>query len=142
MEYKYSYERKGDAMDNQVGVLKLEATRNTPYVFFDPNKAVLEMKGRSSPQDSIAFYDKIFKLLDNMSPEAVSTFDVNLALEYFNTSSAKCIFDLFRRLEKDKKTAEKVVINWFYEADDDDMYEVGEDYGSLTQLNFNILPLQ
>ena len=55
---------------------------------------------------------------------------VNVQLEYFNTSSSKCILDVFKKLEAIHKAKNDVIINWHYEEDDEDMLEAGEDYES------------
>jgi hypothetical protein len=34
----------------------------------------------------------------------------------------------------------KVVINWYYEEDDIDMYEAGQDYAKDVTLEFNLIP--
>ena len=49
-------------------------------------------------------------------------------MEYFNTSSSKCILDVLRKLEKIHKNGKSVVVKWFYEEDDEDMMEAGENY--------------
>ena len=34
-----------------------------------------------------------------------------------------------------------VIVNWFYEEDDEDMRETGEDYEEILGLNFNYIPV-
>jgi hypothetical protein len=63
---------------------------------------------------------------------------VNIQLEYFNTSSSKCILDVFKKLEAIYKSGNEVVINWFYEEDDEDMLEAGEDYQSIIKIPFKM----
>lgn len=118
---------------------KLEATRSTPYVFYDSSVAILELKGRSSPESSIDFYSKILDKLEAFEIEKQSSITVNVAFEYFNTSSAKCVFDMFKRLKNLSEKGKNVVLNWYYEEDDDDMFEAGEDFGYLLKLDINLL---
>ena len=66
---------------------------------------------------------------------------VDMKLEYFNTSSSKCILDLFKRLEKINAPDNSVLINWYYETDDEDMEEAGEDYAAIVGLDFKILEI-
>lgn len=117
--------------------IRIEGSPKTPAVKFEAN-GHLEISGRSIPENSIEFYDSILSWLDEYSgsPKEVTTMDVKL--EYFNTSSSKCILDVFKKLEAMKKNGSEVVVNWFYEADDEDMLEAGEDYDAIIDLPFTM----
>jgi hypothetical protein len=67
---------------------------------------------------------------------------VDVKLEYFNTSSSKCILDLFKKLEAISGSKTKVVVNWFFEEDDEDMEEAGQDYQAIISLPFNIIEVE
>jgi hypothetical protein len=68
---------------------------------------------------------------------------VNIQLEYFNTSSSKCILDVFKKLEAINKGGQSsVVINWHYEEDDEDMSEAGEDYQAIINVPFKMVMVQ
>ena len=108
--------------------ITIEGTSKTPTIIFDAEAGLLELKGRSIPENSIEFYKPVVESLDKYSQEPKDKTSVNIQLEYFNTSSSKCILDLFKKLESIHKTGKDVVINWFYEEDDEDMLEAGEDY--------------
>jgi hypothetical protein len=66
---------------------------------------------------------------------------VNIQLEYFNTSSSKCILDVFKKLEAIYKAKNEVIINWYYEEDDEDMLEAGEDYESIIRVPFKMIEI-
>jgi hypothetical protein len=63
-------------------------------------------------------------------------------LEYFNTSSSKCILDLFKKLELVRATGNEVTVYWHYEADDEDMLEAGEDYQAIINLPFKMIQIE
>lgn len=109
-------------------IINIEPTPKTPKVFFDASQGIMEISGRSIPENSIEFYKPLYQWLDQYlkSPQHNSIF--NFKLEYFNTSSSKCILDIFRKLEKIHLAGNRITINWFYEQDDEDMQEAGEDY--------------
>jgi len=80
--------------------------------------------------------------LDKFADVAQGTVNVNIQLEYFNTSSSKCILDVFKKLENlQNKNRAEVVINWYYEEDDEDMLEAGEDYQSILKIPFNMVEM-
>lgn len=119
--------------------LSLEGTPKTPTVNFDSEKGLIELEGRSIPENSHQYYDPLLSWLDEYSANPVSPTTVNLKLEYFNTSSSKCILDIFKKLQGIQSKGTELLINWYYETDDDDMKETGEDYQDITQLNFNMI---
>ena len=67
---------------------------------------------------------------------------MNIKLEYFNTSSSKCILDVLKKLEGIHKSGSEVIINWHFEEDDEDMEEAGEDYQAIIQVPFNMIEVE
>ena len=120
----------------------IEPTRVTPLINFDPQEGLLEIKGRSSPENTIQFYQPLMDALDDFLDESENGITANIAFEYFNTSSSKCLFDLFKKLGKLENDDRDLNINWFYEEDDEDMMEAGEDYSDLLDLEFNFLEIE
>lgn len=120
----------------------IEGTPKTPSVKFDPEKGVIEIKGRSIPENSIEFYKPLVDWLEHYSKSPLNKTLVNVQLEYFNTSSSKCILDVFKKLEAIHKANHDVVINWFYEEDDEDMLEAGEDYESIIRVPFKMIEIE
>ena len=122
--------------------INIEGTPKTPTVSFDANTGVIEIKGRSIPENSIEFYKPLVDWLDKFADVAQGVVNVNIQLEYFNTSSSKCILDVFKKLENlQNKNRAEVVINWYYEEDDEDMLEAGEDYQSILKIPFNMVEM-
>jgi len=121
--------------------LLIEGTAKTPNVRFDGDQGIIEIKGRSIPENSIEFYKPLVDWLERYSQSPKQTTKVNIQLEYFNTSSSKCILDVFKKLETIHKTNHEVVINWYYEEDDEDMLEAGEDYESIIRIPFKMIEI-
>jgi len=111
--------------------INIEGTAKTPGVKFS-DSGVLEIKGRSIPENSVEFYKPLVAWLDAYSNQAQAKTEVNIQLEYFNTSSSKCILDVFKKLEAiHNGGSSEIIINWYYEEDDEDMLEAGEDYQAI-----------
>jgi hypothetical protein len=109
----------------------IDGTPKTPTVKFDSTEGVFEIKGRSIPENSVEFYKPLVDWLDSYKETPLTKTVVNIRLEYFNTSSSKCILDVFKKLEAIHKAKNEVEVNWYYEEDDEDMLEAGEDYESV-----------
>ena len=119
--------------------IRLEGTPKTPHVEFDGTAGTLEVKGRSIPENSIEFYKPLMDWIDNYAIDPKENTVVNIQLEYFNTSSSKCILDLFKKLEAINK---EITIHWYYEEDDEDMLEAGEDYDAIINIPFKMIEVE
>jgi hypothetical protein len=116
-----------------------EASPKSPHVHFNAVGGILELKGRSIPENSIEFYKPLIEALENYSSAVKPITTVNIQLEYFNTSSSKCILDVFKKLEGINKAGSAVTIHWHYEEDDEDMLEAGEDYQAIINVPFKMV---
>jgi hypothetical protein len=125
-----------------MGKINLEGTNKTPKITFNEEDGLLELKGRSIPENSIEFYKPLVDALDDYSKNPKNLTRVNIHLEYFNTSSSKCILDIFKKLESIKNSGNEVNINWYYEEDDEDMLEAGEDYQAIIKVPFKMIEVQ
>ena len=119
--------------------LKIEGSAKTPTVEFN-SKGDLHLKGRSIPENSIEFYKPLIDWIGNYSQNSNSDTVLNVQLEYFNTSSSKCILDVFKKLEA--ISGSNVSIKWHYEEDDEDMLEAGEDYEAIIDLPFEMIEVE
>ena len=121
--------------------LNRDATKHTPLVHFDSDSGLLELRGGSIPEDTHKFYEPLIDWIEEYSiaPQAKTIFDIHLA--YFNTSSSKQILELFRRLELIHKSGCEVLVRWFYESEEEDMLEAGQDYQSIAKIPFEMVEL-
>jgi hypothetical protein len=119
--------------------ISIEGTPKTPTITFDTGKGFLEIKGRSIPENSIEFYKPLVDWLEKYAAKPQPATNVNIQLEYFNTSSSKCILDVFKKLEAINKGGSQVTISWYYEEDDEDMLEAGEDYQAIINVPFKMV---
>jgi hypothetical protein len=122
--------------------LQLEGTSKTPYVQFDPASGNLALKGRSIPENSIDFYKPLIDWVDRYGRTAAGKTVLSVQLEYFNTSSSKCILDLFKKLEGIRAQGNEVNVLWHYEEDDEDMLEAGEDYAGIINVPFRMIQIE
>jgi hypothetical protein len=121
-------------MDN----ITLQPGPKTPHVLLD-STGYIELKGKSIPENSVEFYKPVFDWLDAYAANPKPSTKVLVELEYFNTSSSKCILDIFRKLESLHKSGKSTVsIAWLYDEDDEDMMETGEDYQTIVKVPFTI----
>lgn len=122
--------------------INIEGTPKTPTVKYDNEARVLVIRGRSIPENSIDFYKPLIDWLDAFSNGNEEGLTLKMELEYFNTSSSKCILDVFKKLENISKQGKRVSVKWHYEEDDEDMLEAGEDYDAIIDLTFEMVKVE
>lgn len=122
--------------------LLVEGTVKTPTVVLDADAGVLLIRGRSIPENTIDFFSPINNWVDSYCaiPKDKTIFQIRL--EYFNTSTSKCLLDLLRKFENINKYRSEVTVEWFYEINDDDMEEAGQDYQAIVELPFNMIEVE
>lgn len=112
-------------MDN----LKIEKTKYTMEIDFNKDTGILEMAGSSYPENALDFFGPILDWIKTYISEMKKPMVLNIRLNYLNTSSTKCILDIFETLEQYFKAGGDVKINWYYAEDDEDIMETGEELG-------------
>ena len=122
--------------------LVLQGSPKTPEVEMDGENGVINLRGRSIPENSIEFFMPLNEWVDQYCTAPKGETILNVRLEYFNTSSSKCILDLFKKFEKINGIASNVCVKWHFEKDDEDMEEAGEDYRAIVELPFEIVEVE
>ena len=103
-----------------------EAGQRTPQVEFTATSCLI--RGECYPENISEWSDPVLKALEECVENDESEFVVDIELYYFNSSSAKFLFDFFEFLEESAEGGKFIVINWRYRAEDDTMQEAGEDF--------------
>ncbi|HHZ64253.1 MAG TPA: DUF1987 domain-containing protein [Flavobacteriales bacterium] len=129
--------------------LIIEGTEFTPDVVMDPGSNRFEMSGESRPENASKFYEAILNWMDNYHSLRYwrdSKFDDNsnstvfeFRLDYFNSTSAKFILDILKKIEIFRKDDMNVTVKWYYEELDIDMKESGEEFASMTGIPFEYI---
>ncbi len=121
--------------------IEINGTSKTPDVKFDANSGNLEISGRSIPENSYQFYEPLLSWLETYStqpqPETLLTF----RLDYFNTSSSMYILGILKKLERLHSLGHQVEVKWFYDADDEDMLQTGEDLKQIVKLPIEMVEI-
>jgi len=115
-----------------------EETSHSPLVNFN-TEGFIEIKGRGRLENSVEFFEPLFQWVIDYDQEKVKM-DINL--EYFNTAFSKCLLEIFKLLNKNKKVNE-VSVNWHYVEEDTDILESGEMMKDLfTRFKFEFIVIE
>ena len=120
--------------------INIEATQRTPSIDFNFDQNSLRMAGESYPEDAGNFYGEILLSLENYLDSCEDqTITVDFELIYFNSSTAKSLMRIFDLLEEAGET-NQVTVQWHHDSDDDNMAELGEEFGEdLDNASFKLI---
>ena len=114
--------------------LKIPATNNTPTIHFDPLSGLLEISGRSLPEDAFTFYDEIFKWLENYTELPLSETILIIKMDLINSSSLKCLHKISSQLKEVESKGNVAKIHWVYEDDDVETRELGKSFKNVVDI--------
>jgi hypothetical protein len=144
----YFVELKVSVKKDHMRKLIINRTINSPKVFLDAEKEILEISGESRPPDVSAFYTDILHWFDEYShiliksktdSEAIA-FDLDF--DYFNSSSAKYILELCKKIASVRSGGKIINVRWHYEEDDTDMLEAGREMSRMAKFPFEFVVKQ
>lgn len=121
-------------------ILDIKATNDTPRVIFDPDNDIFEISGRSLPEDVVNFYQPVIEWLDEykLTPNKKTEFVFKYI--YFNTATSKLVQDILLRLDQMREEGNEVRVIWYYEQDDEDMKDLGEEFQEYVEIPFEMIP--
>lgn len=118
--------------------LFIPGSPDTAEITLDGSTGTFEICGKSLPEDAIVYFAPVDNYIEEYIKQPAPVTTVNLRLTYLNSSSAKKLVDLVTQLEDIASKGYKVVLNWFYSEDDEDMLEEGQEFARLTSIPVNL----
>jgi len=119
-------------------MLKIEATKTSPYVNISVDDCIFEIKGFSFANDTDSFYKQIINYIDN----EFSNLDCNLNCEFyftvFNSVSHKYVLNMMAKFMMYNKNGKNIKVTWYYDKDDENNKENAEDIGKLFNIPFEL----
>lgn len=114
-----------------------------PNIDLDPETGILEISGESYHEYTTEFFKPVFEWLEEYLKTPSREVTMNFKMTYFNTSSSRRFIEVLTMLEDyHKNNGGNVVVNWYYEENDIDMLESGEEYAEDVDLDFNLIPIE
>ena len=130
--------------------LFIAPTLTTPEIRFSLKENIFRVSGISRPEDVRALYfpviDWIRQLADNLIDGRIerytteNPFKLQVDLKYFNSSSAKFLYDILTEVKRMHSSSIPAIIEWYYEKDDTDLLEAGNDLSILLEMQFKYFP--
>ncbi len=121
-------------------ILEKEKTGSTPYILIDEDRAYMKFEGESFHENVIEFYMEVSNWLENFLNTDFSQFTFDCELKYFNSSTAKLLFNMLLRMDESAAEGKEIVVNWITTEDNEIIIECGEDFQEeMPHLTFNLL---
>ena len=124
-------------MPDRLMDFRIEQTRNTPSVLI--NAGIIEIIGRSIPEDSFDFFEPILDFVRQYVEEPPKETQINIKLEYINSGSKKYLINILTHFEELPENGYNVIVNWFVDPDDESIKELGEDLKDIIHLPFKVI---
>ena len=93
--------------------IKITGNMKTPSVLLDPETGVLELAGRSIPENTESLYKPLLEWVEEYVKDPKPTTTVNIKFEYFNSSSAKYLIRFLEFVTQLKKQGKNLIINCY-----------------------------
>ena len=106
--------------------LFIKGTASVPMVSFKTSGEI-KLEGRALVEDAFKFFKPLITWAKEFNGEELN---IEVNLEYFNTSVSKQLLDLFRIFDGNPNSR-IINVKWRYEEGDDEMQESGEIYEDL-----------
>jgi hypothetical protein len=122
-------------------LLKIRGNWKNPSISFNPN-GKLQIWGRSLPENALDTYKPIFTWLENYKKNPAVKTEIDFKLEYFNTTSSKLIYEIFKKFEDLKADGNNLHVKWHYESDDSDMEEEGKLLSNIIKVEIELIAVE
>jgi hypothetical protein len=85
------------------------------------------------------FYKQVESWIDVYVCNPVETTRVDIYLEYFNSINSKIFTALLRKISEVRLKDKEFIINWYYEEDDEDILDQGENISSVLNIPIHMI---
>lgn len=119
--------------------LHIQGGQSTPEIQASWEQGVLAMRGDSYPENSFEFFAGVIQWLEDYLGQDGRPLRLELRLVYMNTSSVKAMMDIFDLCEEAFGKGRDVRVNWYYDARNDRVFDLAEEFKEDCSFPFEIL---
>ena len=114
----------------------IPGTKESPLLAFNGETGQFIISGTSISNQSDSIFEGLDAWIDNylLSPKDVTQLIIDL--DYFDISTSKYLLAVLYKLKVLQKSKKLITVEWHYDAKEDDMLELGQDYEMMVRLPF------
>jgi hypothetical protein len=114
--------------------LYIEESNKTPKVSLDAQKGFIEIKGVADEEDALGFFFPVIQWLDAYIKRPAEHTDMELEFKYYNTASAKALYEILKRVAEIHKSGNTVIVKWYYPEGDEHLLSEIETFSDITHM--------
>ena len=123
-------------MDN----LDIPQTSASPAIFADGTAGTVTMKGDSYPENSFELFQPLIDWVTAFLKAGQRPLKLELELLYLNTSSIRALMDILDLMEEAHRKGLQVAARWAYEAANERVGQLAEEFKEDCTFPFDIVP--
>lgn len=122
--------------------IKIEKTNNTPSILIDEVNMLCRIQGASFPEDAYEVYQHVLDWLERIKDLLDRKLVIEFDYDFLNSISHKKVWQILHELKIMQQNGKEVAVVWYYDENDEDIMEAGEDLAELMNIPFKLIPKQ
>lgn len=118
----------------------IKPTKSTPEIILNPEGTII-IRGWSIPEDPVQFFNPMEDWVSAYIVFPAELTCVDIKLEVINADTCKHLIHILQKLTYVSLKKKKLCVNWYYEEDDNNMLEIGENFASTLDVLFNFIKI-
>jgi len=122
--------------------LDIQAGRTTPRILYSQEENILQIIGSSLPENVYSMYEPVMGWIDEFvaAPVLKPPMRIIFKIQYYNSGSIRYFAELLTKIAALNNKDLHYSVEWYYEADDDNIREAGEDLSEISETPFAMIP--
>ena len=117
--------------------ISIQATESTPTINCNFENELIEILGRSIPENATEFYSPLIEWVTDFGNSDKQNLKIIFFLDYINSISFKIVFEILLLTEKIKQDGKNVSILWKYDEGDEQILDEGYYFSSKLDIPFS-----
>ena len=114
--------------------LHIAPTETTPEVNLNAEEGTATIAGVSDEEDALGFYFPVIQWLDGYQHHAAPETTLSIRLKYFNTASAKALYEIVKRVASVREEGQRATVRWYYDQSDPVLKEDIEHFSDIVSI--------
>ncbi len=121
-------------------IIRIERTNNTPSILIDEANMHCKIEGSSFPEDAFEVYQHILDWIQRIkNKDTGKKLVIEFDFDFLNSISHKKVWQIVNDLKEMYNENRDVLVKWYYDENDEDIMEAGEDLSELINVPFELI---
>lgn len=125
-----------------MGSIYIQKTKKTPLINLNIKESLFQIKGPSFSEDIVDVYNPIIEWITENLTELENELICEMYFTVLNSASHKKIFQILIKLNSFLDNGKLIKVKWYYDEDDEDIMEMGEDLIELINVPIELIPVK